>query len=52
MITHRLERFPEKDEEICFPIFDDEGKQIEQELCFKVLEIEDTAIGKVEVKKK
>ena len=52
MITHRLERFPEKDEEICFPIFDEEDNQTEYQLCFKVLEIEDTAIGKVEVKKK
>jgi len=52
MITHRLERFPEQDEEICFTIFDEDGLELSHKLCFKVLEIEDTAIGKVEVKKK
>lgn len=52
MITHKLERFPEKDEEICFPIFDENWEKASQQLCFKILEIEDTAIGKVEVKRK
>lgn len=52
MITHKLERFPEKDEEICFLIYDEEGNETDQQLCFKVLEIEDTAIWKIEVKKK
>jgi len=52
MITHRLERFPELDEEICFPIFDEDEVQLDHQLCFKILEIEDTAIGKVEVKRK
>ncbi len=52
MITHRLERFPEKDEEICFEIYSEDGQPLEHQLCFKVLEIEDTAIWKVEVRKK
>jgi len=52
MITHRLERFPEKDEEICFELYDDDGQILPEQLCFKVLEIDDTAIWKVEVRKK
>lgn len=52
MITHRLERFPEKNEEICFELYDEDGKILPEQLCFKVLEIDDTAIGKVEVRKK
>jgi len=52
MITHRLERFPEKNEEICFELYDEDGKILPEQLCFKVLEIDDTAIGKVEVSQK
>jgi len=52
MITHRLERFPEQDEEICFPIYDEDELETEYQLCFKVIEIDDTTIGKVEVRKK
>jgi len=52
MITHRLERFPERDEEICFPIYNEDGEALSHQLCFKVLEIEDATIGKVEVRKK
>lgn len=52
MITHKLERFPEKDEEVCFEIVDEESTQIGQGLCFKILEIDDSVIGKVEVTKK
>lgn len=52
MITHKLERFPNKDEEVCFPIFDSEGKRLTEQLCFTVLEIEDSTMWKVEVQKK
>jgi hypothetical protein len=52
MITHKLERFPKQDEEISFPIFDDEGKKTKEKLCFKILEIDESKIGKIEVKKK
>ena len=52
MITHRLERFPDKDEEICFEIYDEDWNITSDSLCFKVLEIEDTAIWKVEVQMK
>ena len=52
MITHRLERFPKQWEEICFPLYDEDEKKTKQKLCFTVLEIENSTIGKVEVKKK
>jgi CBS domain containing-hemolysin-like protein len=52
MITHRLERFPKQDEEISFKIYDENGKAIKQKLCFKVIEINDSTIGKVEVRRK
>lgn len=53
IITHELERFPEKDEEICFPIQSKgEKKHEDYSLCFKVLEIEDNTIGRIEVFKK
>ena len=52
MITHKLERFPKKWEEICFFIYDDEGIKTREKLCFTILEIEDSAIGTVEVKRK
>lgn len=52
MITHKLERFPEKDEEVCFEIIDEEKSTTGQGLCFKILEIDDSVIGKVEVTKK
>ena len=52
MITHRLERFPEKWEEIDFTILDEDQKETWNSLCFKVLEIDDSTIGQVSVKKK
>lgn len=52
MITHKLERFPKQDEEICFEIYDEDGKKTKQKLCFKILEIQESAIGKIEVRKK
>lgn len=52
MITHKLERFPKKGEEICFPLFDEDEKKTRQKLCFTVLEIEDSTIWKVEVRRK
>lgn len=52
MITHKLERFPKNGEEICFPLYDDDEKRTRQKLCFTVLEIEDSTIGKVEVRRK
>jgi len=52
MITHKLERFPKKDEEISFPIYDENGEIIKEKLCFKVLEIDDTTIGKIEATRK
>lgn len=52
MITHKLERFPKNGEEICFPLYDDDEKRTRQKLCFTVLEIEDSTIGKVEVHRK
>ena len=52
MVTHKLERFPEKDEEVCFDIYDEEEKKTKKQLCFKILEIEDSAMWKVEVTRK
>lgn len=52
MITHKLERFPEPDEEISFDILDEKEEPTWKTLCFKVLEINESAIGKVEVKRK
>ena len=52
MITHKLERFPRKNEEISFKIYDEDWKPTKQKLCFKVLEIEETTIGKIEARKK
>lgn len=53
IITHELERFPEKGEEICFPITAKTPKEEEKYvLCFTVLEIEDNTIWKIEVMKK
>lgn len=52
MITHKLERFPEKWEQIGFDIYDDEGKKIWKKLSFTVLEIEDSRMWKIEVEKK
>ena len=52
MITHKLERFPKKNEEIKFEIYNEEWEVLKQKLCFKVLEIEETTIGKIEVRKK
>ena len=51
MITHRLERFPEKWESICFDIYNDKEEKTWKQLCFKVLEIDDSTIGQVEVRK-
>lgn len=53
IITHELERFPEKWEEICFSLVKkSEKNEQDSVLCFKVLEIEDNTIGKIEVTKK
>lgn len=52
MITHRLERFPEKWEEVCFEIYGDEGEVLDKKLCFTVLEMQESVIWKVEVKRK
>lgn len=52
MITHKLERFPQEWEEICFEIIDEENIELKHSLCFTVLDIDDTTIGKVEVRKK
>jgi len=42
MITHKLERFPELDEEVSFDIFDEEGNAKIQKLNFKILEVNDS----------
>ena len=53
IITHQLERFPEKWEELCFPILKkSEKEQQEMSLCFTILEIEENTIGKIEVSKR
>lgn len=52
MITHKLERFPKKDEEINFKIYDEDGKYAKLKLCFKILEIDESTIGKIQVSKK
>jgi len=49
MITHQLERFPEAEEYISFWILDDDRKKTGKKLCFTVIDIEDSTIGKVEV---
>ncbi len=52
VITHKLERFPEKRESLSFDIYDNEEQKTWEKLCFQVLEIDDSTIGKVEVLKK
>lgn len=52
IITHKLERFPKQWEEICFPLYDEDEKKTKEKLCFTVLEIDDSTIGKVEVRRK
>jgi hypothetical protein len=52
IITHKLERFAKKDEEIKFKIYDEDGKTTKQKICFKVLEIDESSMGKVEVRRK
>lgn len=52
MITHKIERFPEKWEEICFDIYRDDGGISETKLCFVVLDINDSMIEKIEVTRK
>ncbi len=52
MITHKLERFPEKWEEIVFDILDDKSEPTGKKLYFKVLEIDETTMGRVEAKLK
>jgi len=52
MITHKLERFPESNEEISFDVLDEKSQPTKKKLCFKVLEIEESTIGKVEVRLK
>ena len=52
MITHKLERFPELNEEICFPVVDESGVETGELLCFIVTEIEDGTMGKIKAMKK
>lgn len=52
MITHKLERFPQQDEEICFEIYDEDWKTAPESLCFKIMEINESTIGKIEVRRK
>ena len=52
IITHKLERFPEKWEKICFMILDENDELTESELCFTVQEIDDGSMGKVLVERK
>ena len=52
IITHKLERFAKKDEEIKFKIYDEEWKSTKNKICFKVLEINEGSMGKVEVRRK
>lgn len=49
MITHELERFPKMWEEICFIILGEKWVTAGKKLCFKVIELDESAIGKVEV---
>lgn len=49
MITHKLERFPENKEIINFDIYDEDNNITNKKLSFKVMEIDDSTIGKVEV---
>ncbi len=52
VITHALERFPTKNESVCFHIKTNEVSQAPVQLCFRVMDINDGMIGKVEVMKK
>lgn len=53
IITHELERFPEKWEQVCFSIHPKSEKDEHKfALCFTILEIEDSTIGSIEVSKK
>lgn len=49
MITHELERFPTEGEEICFAVLDSKWEPSGKKLCFKVIEVTDSSIGKIEV---
>lgn len=49
MITHELERFPRTWEEICFPILGEKSAETGKKLCFKIIELDESTIGKVEV---
>ncbi|NDK09892.1 HlyC/CorC family transporter [Candidatus Gracilibacteria bacterium] len=49
ILTHELERFPEKNETICFNVLDDKEEASGNTLCFTILEVEDAMIGKIEV---
>jgi len=49
ILTHELERFPEKNETICFNVLDDKEEASWNTLCFTILEVEDAMIGKIEV---
>lgn len=51
MITHKLERFPENKEIINFDIYDEDNNITNKKLSFKVMEIDDSTIGKVEVRR-
>lgn len=50
IITHELERFPLAGEEISFNLVNDKGDKTGKNLCFKVLDIVDSTIGKAEVR--
>jgi CBS domain containing-hemolysin-like protein len=52
IITHELERFPEKWEKICFTIYDENEEATDKKLCFTVQEIEDWSMWKVLVERK
>ncbi len=49
ILTHELERFPEKNEKVSFDILDENGDVTGNTLCFTVLEVEDAMIWKIEV---
>lgn len=51
IITHKLERFPVKHEEICFEL-ETGAADAFSTLCMKVLEVDDGVIGQVEITKK
>lgn len=48
MLTHKLERFPKKGEEICFDLLPSEERQ-ERVLCCRIIQMNDNTIQRVEV---